>query len=563
MQLAHARHGSSVLHEPAGGDASELSPLAADPQTAADVERLFDLAHAHDAAPPSASQRAFDSVAAASGRHAAPTHVGTHGHPSSSHDGGFLGFGAGFNPYSYTDPHENHRRLDPEVRSLHAQEVRMIVPHAVVTTGLLGAVGADYEQLGLEHARAQLAAHPQNPIMQREVANRQKQYALDTSFVRSFERTLELAGKHATINLTFCGGTDQPAHIDLFASIVRHLIGMGYTGLQVTLENEPNGFDRGDGFRGHFDHGIQHHQPGEARAAALEYVHAYQRLDAALSDRGKGDVRARVEVVGGDMVENYRRQFFGLITKLGLNRYVDAYSFHIYWGARPGGLARALHDLVFVHQLAHQLAPGKALQLTEYGKEHRTTAAERKRDGNLGVDGTERGVVPAFEQGLFALSAVNDGYVGLVKWDAFYGYKNSRHIDPHTHQVVPDQRGNYGSYFMIGGPGHDYRPDATYRLMRMFTHAVEPGWRCDGSNRGTTGAEVHFHSADGRQGAILAMNQQGESIATGGMPAQGPLHVVIWNADGNGGLRMHTVAHGGIVRVPAGGAIAVSTKAFT
>src|SRR5207248_10230911 len=276
----------------------------------------------------------------------------------------------------------------------------------------------------------------------------------------SFVNTMNMAGKRSTINLTYCGAGASHYdasghewhnnHVDLLVKVVKHFVDQGFTGLQVTLENEPNGAEgttKSDhdpktnkhGMRYRLDEGFREIKEGkqlehskdpakrargaaevkagtkERNESAAEYVHEYAALDAALAG---ANVRDHVKIVGGDMVGGHRTAFFTLITKLGLNKYVDAYSFHIYWGANKG-LKSTLQQLVAIKKLAKKVAPDKALQITEYGKEHFASAQEKRANGGLGTEADEKGGANAFDQALFALSAINDGFVGALKWDAF------------------------------------------------------------------------------------------------------------------------------------------------
>jgi hypothetical protein len=373
--------------------------------------------------------------------------------------------------------------------------------------------------------------------------------------VPSFIKTMQLAGKSTTINLTYCGATKHSYHVDFFANVVRYFVGQGFTGLQLTLENEPNGPEKGDGFRARFNDGIKTGNQEEAQEAVQEYVDAYQRLNQDLSDPTAGNIRNNVKVIGGDMVGNRREEFFRLITKLGLNDYVDGYSFHVYWGANKS-LKTTLEQLLTMKQLAGELAPGKQLQITEFGKEHFASAEEKKHNQGLGCEADEAGVENAFEQTLFALSAINDGFTGAVKWDAFYAYTPRKsHYDPIQNRMVGDRRGNYGHFSMIDAR---QQGDSNFRLMSMFTHAVEPGWQVHGSNYSPTGADAHFRCSDGLDGAVIAMRQSGGAISTAGLPNK-PLRVMIWNANGNGTVTYTTAAHGDVVPVPALGAVAITT----
>ena len=467
----------------------------------------------------------------------------------SSHDGGFTGFGAEFQPYTYTDPHENHAKLDPEVRRLGVQHTRLFVPFQAVETGLLGKAGTDYLQKNLDKLTTESQANPSDQALKKRLEQAQQDYAQAVSYTTSFLKTLELAGKQTTINLTFCGGTAHPEMIDRFTECVRYLVGQGFQNLQLTLENEPNGPDQSDGFRGRFNKGVQNHDKKMENEAVGEYVASYQRLDADLRDKNAGNVRDQVTVVGGDMVSHHLAEFWQTITRLGLNKYVDAYSFHIYWGADKS-IYKAIQQLVDIRKLGSHVAPGKSLQITEFGQERFATKAERAKDpSHKGAHAVEKGTEPAFEQGMFALSAVGIGFTGVVKWDAFYGGEHHK----------GDGKGDPGQFYMIDQQNNT---DAMYRLMRMFTHATEPGWIVRGAEHSDAGAQATFHSPDGKGGAILAMNKGGGSISTAELPRHEKLHITTWNGNGKGGLATHTAPAGShpSVAIPPNGAVAISTK---
>jgi hypothetical protein len=515
-----------------------------------DAMSILQLAHAHEATGPSASELAYSD--AKPKQKAKPK--AKKKKPTSSHDGGFTGFGAEYQPYSYTDPHMNHRKLDPKVERLGAQYVRIFVPLGAVTTGLLGAAGEDVDKKNVEHLEAAAANNPTDAKLKERLKSARKHYAQDVSYVTSFMKTLALAGKDTTINLTFSGSVGHDSRIDSLAQIIAHLTRQGYDKLQVTLENEPNGPDKGDGFRGRFNKAIKRHDRKAADAAAHEYVDAYHRLH---DDLVHEQVRDDVSIVGGDMVGNNRAEFFETITREGLNNFVDGYSFHVYWGSggKNHSYAETLHHLETIRKQAAHWAKGKPISITEFGKKRPPTKEENKHDpdGPANPVAKEKGIEPAFEQGLFALTAVNLGFAGVVKWDAFYGGEHHK----------GDGKGAPGTFYMIGGPGSGYATDETYRLMRMFTHATEPGWHVHGTNHGPGGAEARFKSEDGKQGAILAMSKSGKSISTNSLPHGHQLWITTWNANHKGELHTRHVAAGHrpeTVHVPENGAVAISTR---
>jgi hypothetical protein len=463
---------------------------------------------------PTASQRAYDSKK-----------KGT-----SSHDGGFLGFGTEYQPYAYTDPHLNHHKLDPKVKRLGVQQTRIFVPWNVVTTGMLGMAGPDLTKQYIDQVTQSLDADPTNTALQDKLAAAKKEYAQDQLFTESFLKTMKLAGKHTTINLTFLGAVGRPDRVQVMAQILQYFIKQGYRHLETTLENEPNGGNpKGTNYRAAWARAVKAHDKAGMAAAAKNYVDAYHNLQDDLTALG---ARADVKVVGGDMVAHHRAEFFRAIVQQGLNNYVDAYSLHQYWGSDGHGFGTALENLRQMQHLAARIAPGKSMQITEFGRSRGNAAAPRN-------------VETAFEEGLFALSAINDGYTGVVKWDGFY-------MGP------PTGGDNPGKFYMIGGPQQHYGTDAMYALMRMFTHSVEPGWRAEGTNHGQDSVQCTFRSPDGHDGTILAMSRRGGPISTHGLPGHhGHLYVHVWK---NGQLQTTKGAHGGHIEVPALGAVAVSTK---
>ena len=512
--------GGDVHAEVVGGAAGgEPPPAQSVMQMSADGQQT--------SAQPSASELAFDQ---APQTQQAAKKKGGH----TSHDGGFDGFGAEYEPYSYTDPRIDHSKLDPKLRKLGVQHTRIFVPWNAVTTGLLGMAGPDLEKEHIDQLTQLVDQNPDNADLQKKLANAKKQYAQDTKFTQSFLKTVALAGKHTAINLTFFGAVGQPERAKEMAHILKYFIDQGYDHLQTTLENEPNGGNaKGHGYRSDIARAIKNHDHAAIAAATKKYVDAYQNLSEELTAIGARD---QVKVVGGDMVGHNRETFFRSIVQQGLNKYVDAYSLHVYWGMPGHSLSHALGSLKEMQKLAAKIAPGKAMQVTEFGKKTvGTTAAPRNEE-------------TAFEEGLFALSAVNDGYTGLVKWDAFYDGPPS------------PEKGNPGKFYLIGGPQKHYDTDAMYSLMRLFTHSTEPGWRAHGVNHGEQSVECTFRSPDGSQGTILAMSKGGGSVNTHGLPPHGgKLHVHTWK---NGALESSTVAHGASVAIPTLGAVAVSTKPF-
>jgi hypothetical protein len=520
-QIAADTGGGQVHAEVVGGPGGDTPPASSVLKMSADgqatPEERTASEHAYGASHPAAAAKKKQS----------------HAGGTNSHNGGFTGFGAEYDPYSYTGhPNIDHGKLDPKLAKLGVQHTRIFVPWNAVTTGLLGKAGPDLEQQHIDQLTQLLDQDPNNDQLKKRLAAAQKQYAQDKQYTQSFEKTVALAGKQTTINLTFMGAVDQPARAKEMAHIIKYFADQGYGHLQTTLENEPNGGTaKGTGYRSDWNRAAAAHNKPEMAAAAKRYVDAYQNLTDELKAIGARD---DVKVVGGDMVGQRRAEFFHEIVQQGLNKYVDAYSLHVYWGTGGHTLENSLAGIKEMQQLAKKIAPGKSMEITEFGrKQGGLTAAPRNEES-------------AFEEGLFALSAVNDGYTGLVKWDAFYA-------------PTGDGKGQPGKFYEIAGPKQHYSTDAMYALMRMFTHAVEPGWRAEGTNHGTQGAQCTFRSPDGEHGAVLAMSRSGGAVSTAGLPKHAQLHAHVWK---NGHLQTMAVPHGGSVDVPAMGAVAVSTKSF-
>jgi hypothetical protein len=478
------------------------------------------------------------------------------------------GFGENLPWYSYSDPYREKAALRQKIHRLGPQAVRIFVPLAVVQTGLLGKIGVDHPARNLERLQRELHAGKAGAAYRpgfwrhlkkvgRAYANANAQYNQDHLYVESFLDTLSLVDKQTTINLTFCAAIGLPPHVESqyvesAARLVRYLLYLGYSNLQVTLENEPNGPDKGHGFRGTIDKDLNAHDVAGAKAEARKYVEAYQELSndlestahGGLPDLVHGNVRDQVALVAGDLVHNNCTPFLAMIGH-GLRNIADAYSFHIYWhaahGKHPSGLANALRRLAQIKKIDEAYGGGKPMQITEFG--------EKLANG----DASEQGVHPAFDQGLFALTAIGDGFTTVDKWDAFYG-------GPHH---AGDHKGDQGAFSMIAGPSNHYAVDDTYRLMSMFSQAIQPGWTVTYAKpRGVAGVEVHFLSPDGTHGAILAMSRAGGPVSTASLPAGATLNVATWTPEHNRAfVSTETLPPGtSTFHVPKGGAVAISTQ---
>ena len=131
--------------------------------------------------------------------------------------------------------------------------------------------------------------------------------------------------------------------------------------------------------------------------------------------------------------------------------------------------------------------------------------------------------VSAFQQAWFALQAARSGFVGAVKWDAYFGRYDSR-----------DQ-----AFGLIGPPGEGWPLGPVYNALRLLTRATRPGWTV-GAVDGVSGSKVVTAFAgpageltvaglDAAGSRLNTASGTSVSYAIAGLPPNARLNLALWN----------------------------------
>ena len=249
------------------------------------------------------------------------------------------------------------------------------------------------------------------------------------------------------------------------------------------------------------------------------YIAVYRAFDRALRERG---IREQIQIIGGDLVHEHDKHWFSMLAR-DLSPMLDGYSIHVYWdywNIEPMEThIRGVRDLV-AQMPAKQRRP---IYITEFGaqgfRENPRIEPGKSDDGKPVAD------VPvySFEIAIFLLEAINAGVVGTAQWDGY--------------DVWYDRKMGYG---LIGSVQNGFPLKPGYRLLHLFTHATEPGWRAmriKGGIEDIWVAALRGTSAD--QITLFALNRtrgREKTITVAGLPPNRPLRVTFFNADETGEL---------------------------
>jgi len=353
-----------------------------------------------------------------------------------------------------------------------------------------------------------------------------------------------------------------------FALIIAEARRQGFTCVtHATIQNEVNGALTDIA------------RKGKPHLSMRLYEWLYRELDRflkAIDDPGQPGKKLKesVTVVAGDLIERVGMNAPGsrpndwlkyMHPNMGVDhhdlvRVADAYSEHIYWDptefpAKPrdrlNGIVKTLSDL-------HCEMP---FYVTEYGVRWLVKVVngvktdqkleERKRPGELHGSKMEDSPEAAFQHAWFDALAPQLGCVGLVKWvlyrtDMIYGW---------------------GEWGMVDPPSASFRRTASYRMMRLFTHAVGNKWRATGlGDAGVNVMASRFLAPNGDDQTVLVLNKgvQARDVEVTTLRKNRVYHRAIWNRDAAGGLVSldpERSASDGVltVTVPQNGVVALST----
>jgi hypothetical protein len=393
----------------------------------------------------------------------------------------------------------------------------LLAPKKVITSGWVG-TGAQFNQ----HLYAGITGAPMSAFADLEqkvvdvypqlvrIFYNDDQESRSRDQLLSFLLAVELAQRAgARINITWQSGGDRDpaASMARFADLLYLLVARGVDGLGwVTIQNEPN----------------------RTKITPAQNEVMYRALDEQLRRLG---VRDQVRFMGGDLVEANQQTWFAYMAER-MSDILDAYSVHIYWNYSD--TSRFEQRLTDVRTIVDAL-PSKGRKpvfVTEYGV--RGERGPKDVEPGLYLDGTPiaQTNVAAFQHGWFIVRAAQLGFAGTIKWDLFYGK-----YDQGTQ-----------AYYTIGSPvGGVWPLFPTYRLLRLLTTTVQPGWKVVALQPASTEAAgrhlVAFAGAEGEL-TVVGLHEDGAHINTrsrriiaysiGGLSPHTSFTPHLWNKDGRG-----------------------------
>jgi hypothetical protein len=294
-----------------------------------------------------------------------------------------------------------------------------------------------------------------------------------------------------------------------------------------------------------------------------EYNRLYRALHAQLVGRG---LREQIHLMGGGLVENGggARGHYAWMKWIAENMadVVDGYAEHIYWIYNaPGRLEYRLRDTYNLMTKELPAAQQKPQYMMEFGMRGFNSCAGKPtlalqnqlyyRDASC--TDIWRTNISGFQQLWFNIHSAQLGVAGTSKWDAFWGRYDQSSV-------------NNQLYWMVGPPTEGSPVTPTYHAMSLLFHTTAPGWqiiRVDpwesndwtAPNYGGAGApsrsddqpekELVGYSGPSGELTIVGLDTNGRALNTaspnppspysiGGLPANTPFNLALWNATGDG-----------------------------
>ncbi|HWB84658.1 MAG TPA: hypothetical protein VG675_11005 [Bryobacteraceae bacterium] len=303
------------------------------------------------------------------------------------------------------------------------------------------------------------------------------------------------------------------------------------------------------------------------------YNTAYRLLDTSLRAAG---IRDHIKFVGGDLVLNGQMPWFTYMAQ-NMDDVLDGWSGHIYWNYwDPSYLLSRLNGILAdMTILQGQGLHTKPLSITEYGiRGYRTINGKTIEDVNpyrngaltatlagyyQAADGTLTPImqtnIAAFQQAEFNMQAVDDGFIGLAKWDFYRAQYDFSYQD---HSLI--------GYLFNPAPGQDQWPlRPSYYMEWMMANTTGQHWQTLGQN-GNSGNKLiaPFRSPSGDM-TVFAMStdQAAATFTIGDLPFNAVFRVLVWNADGSGKVTASVPINSGAAGVISVSAPALSVVALT
>jgi hypothetical protein len=288
-------------------------------------------------------------------------------------------------------------------------------------------------------------------------------------------------------------------------------------------------------------------------------------------------IRDQIKLVGGDLVLNGQGPFF-LYMAQHMDDVLDGWSEHIYWSYYyPGYMVTRLDGILAdMDTLKSEGYNVKPLSITEYGVRGYKTQngvtikdADPYRNGALvataagyyvNPDGSLTPVnetnIAGYQQAWFNMVSLNDGFIGMSKWDMYRAQYDFSYQD---HSLI--------GYVFNPAPGQDRWPlRPGYYMEWLMANTTGQHWQVLGQS-GSSGADLvtPFRGPNGELTLFaLKTDETAGPITIGDLPRGTEFHVLVWNSDGAGkvtdGGRVNAAGTGTVtVNVPAQGMVALTT----
>ena len=344
----------------------------------------------------------------------------------------------------------------------------------------------------------------------------------DDDRLASFFRTVELARRsEAELNVTWQGSSyafaiaNMPRFASVIADVLRARRG---SWVWITLFNEPN----------------------STRLTLAQYEDVYRHLDAELRALG---IRDHVRFMGGDLLgttsplgQTQADWFQYLAGHMG--DLLEAWSVHVYWefwAADKIDRRLAAEVRATVDSIPARLR--RPLYVTEFGVRGLASfEGESNFQPGQWPDGTPMTLTTtaAFQQAWFMIRAAQLGYAATVKWDMYAAKYDTGTQD---HSAIGLEDGRWVT-----------RP--VYRLLQLMTRSTQPRngrtvtvTRAAGVAKTklvtayvSPGQNLTVFGLDTRGGLIETADDAPTAYSVGGLPPHSLFRLLLWNADGIGGV---------------------------
>ncbi len=249
------------------------------------------------------------------------------------------------------------------------------------------------------------------------------------------------------------------------------------------------------------------------------YPKVYHAFDRALREAG---IRDQIRIIGGDLVGEKWKHWLEMMARE-MSDVCDGYSIHSYWDYWRIGTFRQHIAEVKATLDAMPEKQRRPMYVTEFGaRGFRAKPGEEPGKSDKGTPLCDEPVY-SFEIAIFTIDCLNAGFVGTAQWDLYDAWY--------------DRKMGYG---VIGPVETKFALKPGYWLLKMFTHACEPGWHAMKIDGAVEDVWVAALKGKGDEMSTFVLNRvhAEKKVTIGGMKPDQSYRATIWNADRKGTLKL-------------------------